>query len=116
MVTTKSYDYMNRLLSISSKPQAAGSLPIGAAYEYSAVNQRTWITSPDGTYWAYGYDALGQVTGGVKYWSDGSHVPGEQFGYAFDTIGNWTSAVFGVDRPACVVRCINSILHVRFLD
>ena len=37
-------------------------------------------------------DALGQVISGQKYWSDGTAVTGEQFGYGFDTIGNRKSA------------------------
>ena len=28
----------------------------------------------NGSYWVYQYDALGQVTSGKKYWSDGSLV------------------------------------------
>ena len=29
----------------------------------------------------YQYDSLGQVTNGVKYFYDGTLVPGQQFGY-----------------------------------
>jgi len=57
-------------------------------------NQRTSVTNADGSYWVYTYDALGQVTGGGKRWSDGTPVAGQQFEYAFDDIGNrqWTKA------------------------
>jgi YD repeat-containing protein len=116
MVTTKSYDCMNRLLSISSKPQAAGSLPIGAAYEYNAVNQRTGLTSPDGTYWVYTYDALGQVTGGMKYWSDGTRVPGEQFGYAYDTIGNRTNTITCETKFLNFIERLGSFTAELFID
>jgi RHS repeat-associated protein len=40
----------------------------------------------------YGYDDLGQVTSGKRYWSDGTPVAGQQFDYAFDHIGNRDSA------------------------
>ena len=38
MTTTKQYDYLNRLLSISSAPSAASALSFG--YAYNAANQR----------------------------------------------------------------------------
>ena len=34
------------------------------AYQYNLVNERTQVTQADGSAWAYGYDALGQVTSG----------------------------------------------------
>ena len=46
------------------------------------------MTNLDGSYWVYGYDSMGQVTSGKKYWSDGTPVAGQQFDYAFDDIGN----------------------------
>jgi RHS repeat-associated protein len=58
------------------------------SYAYNTANQRTRATLADGSYWVYTYDTLGQVTSGQKYWSDGSAVGGQQFDYAFDTIGN----------------------------
>ena len=89
MTTTKQYDYLNRLGSISSSPSSS------FIYQYNAANQRTLNRLWDGSYWRYGYDALGQVTSGNKYWSDMTPVTGQQFGYAFDTIGNRTSAQAG---------------------
>jgi RHS repeat-associated protein len=44
-----------------------------------------------------GYDALGQVTSGKKYWPDGTPVAGQQFEYNFDDIGNRTSTGWGGD-------------------
>ena len=44
------------------------------------------------------YDQLGQVTGGKKYWSDGSVVAGQQFEYTFDDIGNRTATKAGGDQ------------------
>jgi hypothetical protein len=92
VTTTKAYDYLNRLQSISSVPSGASTLSSG--YLYSDANQRTRNLQPDGCYWIYQYDSLGQVISGKKYWSDGTLVPGQQFEYAFDDIGNrtWTKA------------------------
>jgi hypothetical protein len=64
MSTSKQYDYLNRLTSISSTPSNAFS------YLYNAANQRTMAWNWDGSYWRYGYDALGQVIQGEKYWVD----------------------------------------------
>jgi RHS repeat-associated protein len=66
-------------------------------YSNNKANQRVAITNLDGSRWAYGYDSLGQVTSGRKYWSDSSLVLGQQFDYVFDHIGNRKTAVSGGD-------------------
>jgi YD repeat-containing protein len=86
LTTTKTYDNLNRLLRILSIPSAASA--ISFAYGYNSANQRTAVTNADNSRWSYGYDALGQVTSGKKYWSDASPVAGQQFEYTFDDIGN----------------------------
>jgi YD repeat-containing protein len=60
MTTSKQYDFLNRLSSISSSPSNA------FTYEYNAANQRTMDRLWDGSYWRYGYDALGQVISGSR--------------------------------------------------
>jgi YD repeat-containing protein len=84
MTTTKTYDYVNRLTSISSVPSGTGVPPVSFAYNYNSANQRTRVTLGDGSYWLYEYDSLGQVRSGKKYWYDGTPVAGQQF----DTYGN----------------------------
>src|ERR1035441_1103208 len=76
MTTSKQYDYLNRLSSISSSPT------MSFTYQYNMANQRTLNQMWDGSYWRYGYDALGQVVSGSKYWSDETPVAGQQFDYA----------------------------------
>jgi YD repeat-containing protein len=56
MTTIKQYDYLNRLSSISSTPSNS------FTYQYKRVNQRTMNQLADGSYWRYGYDALGHMT------------------------------------------------------
>jgi hypothetical protein len=58
----------------------------------------------DGSYWIYQYDDLGQVTGGKKYWSDGTPVAGQQMEYGFDRIGNRTSTKTGGDEVGSNLR------------
>ncbi|MDB6110873.1 MAG: type secretion protein Rhs [Pedosphaera sp.] len=93
MTTIKSYDNLNRLTSIGSANGAA--VLDSHAYAYNAANQRSSVTNSDGSRWAYGYDTLGQVNSGKKYWTDATPVAGEQFGYTFDDIGNRTSTDAG---------------------
>jgi RHS repeat-associated protein len=102
MTTTKRYDSLNRLISSSSAPSAASGFNF--IYSYNSADQRTRSTLADGNYWLYGYDSLGQVTNGVKYWQDGTEVAGQQFGYAFDDIGNRTSTKAGGDQNGANLR------------
>jgi len=96
VTTTKQYDYLNRLLSISSSPSS--SLPISYAYGYNDANQRARVALNDGSFWIYQYDALGQVSAGKKYFSDNTPVPAQQFEYGLDDIGNRTSTKAGGDQ------------------
>jgi len=98
MTTTKAYDYLNRLTQISSASSAAYTLPVTFNYQYNTANQRKTNVLADGSYWVYGYDALGQVTNGCKHFADGTPVAGQQFDYAFDTIGNRTQTRTGGDQ------------------
>ena len=95
MTTSKSYDYLNRLQQISSAPGASGVSPVTFNYAYNDAGQRTKRTEADSSYWVYQYDSLGQVISGKKYWNDGTPVPGQQFEYGFDDIGNRTSTKAG---------------------
>ena len=104
MATTKQYDYLDRLTAISSVPSGAGQFPLSYAYGYNAANQRVSRTDSDGPHWNYGYDSLGQVTNGTKYWADGNPVPGEQFGYAFDDIGNRMGTTSGGNSSGTGLR------------
>lgn len=107
MTTTKSYDYLNRLTQISSAPSASGSVAATFNYSYNDANQRTKNVLADGSYWIYQYDSLGQVTNGVKYFADGTLVPGQQFGYLFDDIGNRKQTTAGGDSSGANKRLAN---------
>jgi len=96
MVTTKQYDYLNRLTSISSANSQLPS-PVSYVYNYNSANQRTAATNADNSHWVYQYDSLGQVISGKKYWADGTPVAGQQFTYNFDNIGNRTQTQAGGD-------------------
>ena len=100
LTTTKSYDFLNRLTSVSSSPSSS----ISFGYQYNQANQRTRNTTADGSYWSYEYDSLGQVKRGAKFFSDGYPVPGQQFEYGFDDIGNRKSTKAGGDENGANLR------------
>jgi YD repeat-containing protein len=102
MTTTKQYDHLNRLLSVSSAPSASSALSF--SYSHNSANQRIRSTLADGSYWLYEYDSLGQVRSGRKYWSDQTPVAGQQFEYAHDDIGNRTSTKAGGDEHGAGLR------------
>jgi RHS repeat-associated protein len=102
LTVTKSYDYLNRLLNISSAPSAASSLSFG--YGMNDANQRIQVTLADGSFWLYDYDNLGQVTSGKRYWPDWTPVAGQQFEYVHDDIGNRTSTKAGGDENGANLR------------
>jgi RHS repeat-associated protein len=103
MTASKTYDNLNRLTGIVN---GNGTIPAvdSRAYSYNPANQRTNVAEVDGTYWVYAYDSLGQVTSGIKHWSDGSLVAGQQFDYTFDTIGNRTGIQAGGDTNGANLR------------
>jgi RHS repeat-associated protein len=104
MTTSKQYDKLNRLLSIASTPSGTGILPVSFSYQYNDANQRYRITLQDGSFWFYEYDNLGQLRSGKKFWSDGTPVPGQQFEYAHDDIGNRTQTKAGGDQNGAGLR------------
>jgi RHS repeat-associated protein len=107
MTTSKLYDYLNRLTQISSAASAAYTLAQTFNYNYNPANQRTKDTLADGSYWIYGYDSLGQVTNSCKYFANGTLVPGQQFDYTFDTVGNRLQTMAGGDTSGANLRLAN---------
>ncbi|MBI3774443.1 MAG: RHS repeat-associated core domain-containing protein, partial [Gammaproteobacteria bacterium] len=102
MTTSKQFDYLNRLSSVSSAPSASSA--VSSSYAYNDANQRTRATLADSSYWVYEYDTLGQVKSGKRYWSDGTPVAGQQFEYGFDDIGNRASTKAGGDSVGAGLR------------
>ena len=108
LVTTKSYDHLNRLSAIANTPYTStAGTPVSDGYLYNDANQRVRATLADGSFWLYEYDAMGQVKNGKKYWSDWTPVAGQQFEYAFDDIGNRTQTKSGGDQAGANLRPAN---------
>jgi RHS repeat-associated protein len=95
---------LNRLKSVVSTPSDSAVFPTGFAYRYNRANQRIRATAWDRSYWSYRYDALGQVTSGRKNWPEDLPVPGQQYEYGYDDIGNRTAVAFGGDENGVNLR------------
>jgi len=89
LTTVRNFDNLNRLSSVTSTP--SGGAAIIHSYSYNLANQRTQLTREDGSYWQYGYDALGQVNSSTKNLQSGSPINGYSFTATFDDIGNRVS-------------------------
>ncbi|AHF92643.1 type IV secretion protein Rhs [Opitutaceae bacterium TAV5] len=83
----RTFDVLGRVTRVDTLGNGS-SLHARRDYTYNAANQRTQVTHEDSRRWAYGYDALGQVTSAQKRLSDNTALPGYDFGYSFDDIGN----------------------------
>jgi RHS repeat-associated protein len=104
LTSTTQYDFLNRLQSIRAVPGVAGQPPLSRAYTYNNANQRLNRTDGDASFWQYGYDNKGQVTAAKHYWYDAQPVPGQQFEYGFDDIGNRLLAREGGDQNGSSLR------------
>ena len=102
MTTERSFDLLNRLTNIVSK-KSAGATLFSYAYSYNNANQRTRVDIAELNEGGkreilYGYDSLGQLTSGSRFWSSNSPVPGQQFEYTFDDTGNRIETRTGGDQ------------------
>jgi RHS repeat-associated protein len=106
LTTTRSWNHGFQLASIVNTVNNA---PVTShAYQYDAVNRRTQATLEDGSAWGYSYNNRNELTGAARTWPNSQPVSGQQFGYAYDNIGNRQSASSGTGVPP-VVYTANSL-------
>jgi len=93
LTTNRSYDYLYRLTEVDNLPTGSGGNS-NVAYTYNDRNQRTRATRADATYWSYGYDSNGNLTGVGQVGNasvslaNGTILPGTDTAYTYDSIGN----------------------------
>ena len=98
LTTVRDYDKWNRLMGVTATPSGSTMPAMGKrGYEYNAAQQRKRQTLEDGSYWAYDYDALGQVKAGNHHLKDGMPLAGQHFEYDYDALGNRTFSRSGGD-------------------
>ncbi|MDX2109177.1 MAG: DUF2235 domain-containing protein [Verrucomicrobiota bacterium] len=87
LTTAQPRDSLGRLKTITHQATGFGS-GFGYSLQYNDMNQITRRTETGGAYRQYGYDGLGQVTSAVKNTAADTIIPGYQYGFTFDDIGN----------------------------
>lgn len=89
LVTTRTYERGHLLDAITN---VSGATTV-ASHDYSngATGLRDVATLEDGSLWDYDYNTRDEVTNGVRE-KNAVPVPGHEFSYNFDTIGNRTAA------------------------
>ena len=92
LTAARVWDSAGRLQSIQNTLNSQPSTLTAHSYSYDSVNRRTKAVREDGSFWSYGYDDRDEVTSGKHNWGDWSPVSGQQFTYAYDNIGNRSSA------------------------
>jgi len=93
LTTTRSHDSSDRLDGVTHDFGTSQTQTFGVS-EFDAMNRRKKIIREDGTRWAFGYNAKGEVTSGIRenIASPNTPVPGWSHAYNFDEIGNRNSA------------------------
>ncbi len=86
MTLHREFDGLDRPAAISANPASGPAVSYSSLY--NSHGQRERATLADGTYWEYGYNSRGEVTGGTKHLAAATPLNGYEFGYDFDGIGN----------------------------
>ena len=90
---TRVVDLAGRITGVHTS--AGGTTPVTLAtvgYTVDALGRRTVARRDDGSTWNYGYNDRSEVTSGSKKLPNAALAAGQQFAYAYDGIGNRTSA------------------------
>ena len=88
-------DQLGRIATVDVYLNASSSSAMNRTYTYDSANQRTRVEQEGSRRWAYGYDGLGQVESAQKQVyasSTWSALPGYDYAFVFDDIGNRKSA------------------------
>ncbi|HWB05279.1 MAG TPA: RHS repeat-associated core domain-containing protein [Verrucomicrobiales bacterium] len=127
LTQTRAYDDLHRLTGVTS--QTPGPVDLAASsYTLDDAGRRSSTLLADGTWWKYTYDDHGQVlsaerrrmTGTTPNVSDPA-VPGQQFTYSYDGLGNRVAAIQGgavtddveLDYTATTANQYSAITHTR---
>ncbi len=100
LTVSKTYESQRNLIdAVTNSVIGGANAGVVSAFDYTndEVGRRTrrddlrvgGTTSPQSTYWSYAYNNRNEVIGGNRFrTSDDAPIPGMQFGYGYDNIGN----------------------------
>jgi hypothetical protein len=93
---------------------AAGAVLYGAGYTYNLSGLRDTATQGDKT-WDFGYDPdTYEVTSGSKRLTSGNPLPGQQFSYQYDGMGNreGQNGQLGLQQNFAAANNVNQITQI----
>ena len=89
----------------SIENRLGGSTVISATtYGYDPRGRRTTATQADSSLWHYDYNQRDEVIAGKHFGSDWRPLPGQQFEYGYDNLGNRDWARNGGDANGANLR------------
>ena len=103
---TNTYNTLGQLTSRSNLDSIGGVI-CSFAYLYDPVGLRTNEVHAGGNSRAYAYDAIGQLTSAVGYLPGGAPDPDYQFTYGYDPVGNHTQVVRNATTDVFSVNNLN---------
>ncbi|MEM9446578.1 MAG: RHS repeat-associated core domain-containing protein [Verrucomicrobiota bacterium] len=83
LTKTKTFDTISRMSSFSVN---SGTLSL--TNDLDALNRRITTNRQDGTYWDYFYNDRNEVVSASQHFSNDEFMPGRNFSYTYDHIGN----------------------------
>ncbi|HLE57959.1 MAG TPA: RHS repeat-associated core domain-containing protein, partial [Rhodothermia bacterium] len=105
--SARSYDAISRLTGVTTLDGSGTVLQNHGYAEFDELDRRTRVDREDGKNWNYDYDARGQLTGAGMQDEGGQSIPGHEFSFAFDTIGNRTGTTQGSLASAYQANALN---------
>jgi RHS repeat-associated protein len=103
----RTYDNAGRLTTADTFDGSAVLLDRNGYAQFDALNRRLRVDREDGGRWDYSYDARGEVTSAVRSDSASQALPGHQFGYNFDTVGNRLTSSRGSQTSSYLRNSLN---------
>lgn len=92
LVSRRIYDHLGRFDTASSRFASDANAFSLSDYGYDSLGRRQSQLLADGNHWTYEYDLRNQVKGGVRETAANVALPGLDFDYAYDEIGNRSTA------------------------
>ena len=92
LVSRRIYDHLGRFDTASSRFASDANAFSLSDYGYDSLGRRQSQLLADGSHWTYEYDLRNQVKGGVRETAANVALPGLDFDYAYDEIGNRSTA------------------------
>ncbi|MGA2866768.1 MAG: hypothetical protein ABSF95_20025, partial [Verrucomicrobiota bacterium] len=102
LTTTRTWESGPRLRSVANT--ASGAVVTSHGYVYDALDRRQSAVLGDGSHWQYTYNDRNELIAARRFWSDWSPLAGQQSAYAYDNLGNRTSASSGGDTNGANLR------------